>query len=140
MEKLCCNRYCRLADMNIGPVFVTKLFSKFVDAGRIAHLNLSLNLIGDSGAVAISQVLSKSQSLVSLNLASNGLGKVGFICLFNAITINQSLITLNLSTIEGINRNRISKRVYPAFRHMLLNSEFLLNLDLSGVSLGNYGI
>jgi hypothetical protein len=45
-----------------------------------------------------------------------------------------------LSSIEGINRNRITKRVYPALRHMLLNADFLENLDLSGVSLGNNGI
>ena len=56
------------------------------------------------------------------------------------MSYNESIIYLNLSTIEGANRNRLSKKALSKFKQMLIKNEFLETLVLSCVNLGNDGL
>lgn len=87
---------------------------------KIAVLNLSKNNLGDQGIYFLMQVISTNKSVVSLNLASNEISGKGMEVIFEAMTQNESINTLNVSTIEGANRNRMSKIASKKMRYMLL--------------------
>jgi hypothetical protein len=53
---------------------------------------------------------------------------------------NESVISLNISTIEGVARNRISQTGILELRNLLKVNQFLEDLDLSSVGLGNAGL
>ena len=53
---------------------------------------------------------------------------------------NESIISLNLSTVEGVNRNRMSKKCMQSFNRMLIQNKFMTTLILYGVNLGNNGM
>ena len=78
--------------------------------------------------------------MVCLNLSSNEISSAGFIKIFETMSYNESIIYLNLSTIEGANRNRLSKKALSKFKQMLIKNEFLETLVLSSVNLGNDGL
>ena len=46
---------------------------------------------------------------MSLSLASNDLTGEGISYILDAMCLNESIIDLNISTINGANRNRLSK-------------------------------
>ena len=81
----------------------------YIMLDKIAVLDLAKNVLGDSGVFALMQVVRRTTSLVALSLASNEISGKGMEIVFEAMTYNQSIITLNLSTVEGANRNRITK-------------------------------
>ncbi len=63
-----------------------------------------------------------NKSLVSLNIASNEISAQGFEYIFDAMSYNQSIISLNVSTIEGNNRNKITKHVAKHLKMMLVQN------------------
>lgn len=103
-------------------------------------MNLSKNSIGDKGIGLLMDCLQYNKSLVCLNLSSNEISSVGFIKIFETMSYNESIINLNLSTIEGANRNRLSKKALNKFKQMLIKNKFIETLILSSVNLGNEGL
>ena len=125
--------------MKIGPKFVVRL-SSFINMDKISQVNLSKNSIGDKGVGLLMDCLMYNRTLVCLNLSSNEISSAGFIKIFETMSYNESIIYLNLSTIEGANRNRLSKKALGKFKQMLIKNEFLEILVLSSVNLGNDGL
>jgi hypothetical protein len=103
-------------------------------------VNLSKNSIGDKGVGLLMDCLRYNKTLVCLNLSSNEISSAGFIKIFETMSYNESIMYLNLSTIEGANRNRLSKKALNKFKQMLIKNEFLETLVLSCVNLGNDGL
>ena len=87
---------------------------------KIAILNLSKNNLGDQGIYFLMQVIANNKSIVSLNLSSNEVSGKGIEVIFDAMTQNESVITLNICTLEGANRNRMTKTAAKKMRYMLL--------------------
>ena len=56
------------------------------------------------------------------------------------MSMNESIVSLTLSTLDGVTRNRLSKKALAKFKQMLIRNEFLDHLDISAVNLGNEGI
>ena len=55
------------------------------------------------------------------------------------MALNESIIDLNISTVDGVNRNRVSKKVVKKLKHMLVTNKFLEELNIVGINLGNDG-
>ena len=121
VNKVCQNRKCNLCDMNLGQKFVVKL-STYINMDKIAVINLSKNNIGDKGVDLLMKCIRSNRSLVSLNLSSNEISSAGFIQIFETMSSNESIIYLNLSTLEGANRNRLSKKGLGKFKQMLISN------------------
>lgn len=85
INKVCYNRKCNLQDMYLGPLIVKKL-GHFIEAGKIANLNLQMNNIGNRGLQHVADVVKRSQCLVRLNLASNDVSSEGMITIFDAMS------------------------------------------------------
>ena len=47
---------------------------------------------------------------------------------------------MNVSTLEALNRNRISRKNLDSLKEMLIKNKFLDDLNLSGTGLGNIGM
>jgi Ran GTPase-activating protein (RanGAP) involved in mRNA processing and transport len=107
--------------MNLGPRFAAKM-TNFLKLDKIAQLNLSKNNIGDEGVEVLMKCLQNTRGLVSLNLSSNQISSAGFIKIFESMSFNESLIYLNISTLEGANRNRLSKKALNKFKQMLVKN------------------
>ncbi len=86
------------------------------------------------------KVVKYNKSLVSLNIASNEISAQGFEYIFDAMAYNESIISLNVSTIEGNNRNRVTKHVVKHLKTMLISNKYLEILNLSGINLGDIGM
>jgi hypothetical protein len=86
------------------------------------------------------KVVKYNKSLVSLNIASNEISAQGFEYIFDAMAYNESIISLNVSTIEGNNRNRVTKHVVKHLKTMLISNKYLEILNLSGINLGDAGM
>lgn len=72
--------------------------------------NLSNNQLSDIGAEYVSQLLTRSQLLVSLDLCGNDIGPRGCVALGSALKANHSLTSLSLSATAGIARNHAGPR------------------------------
>lgn len=103
-------------------------------------LNLSKNNLGDEGTGVLMEWLKANKSLVSLNLSSNDISSGGFKHLCRALVKNEGLISLDVSTVDGFNRNRISKTNYEDLKQLLIQNKFIENLNLQGIGLGNEGM
>ena len=55
------------------------------------------------------------------------------------MSLNESIIDLNISTVDGVNRNRVSKKVVKKLKNMLVMNKFLEELNIVGINLGNDG-
>ena len=60
-----------------------------------------------------------SYSLVYLNISSNDLTGEGFGYVFDSMTVNQSIIELNICSVDGINRNTLTKGYEKNLFYML---------------------
>ena len=139
VNKICLNRKCNFSDMYLGPLFAAQLGS-MMQLDKFAVLNLSKNNIGDKGVEKLTQFLRVTRTLVSLNLSSNEISGAGFGHIFEAMKTNESVIELDLSTYEGVNRNRLPKKVAGQLKEMLIQSPFLEILKINGIHLGNEGM
>jgi hypothetical protein len=86
------------------------------------------------------QTIKTTKFIVSLNLASCGISNEGFGIIFDTMAENESIVYLNLQTIEGANRNRLSKKGVHKLKNMLTSNQFLDILVLSSTSLGDLGM
>ena len=59
--------------------------------------------------MTLMQVLRRTRSVVYLNLASNEISGKGMEIVFEGMCENESIVNLNLSTIQGANRNRVTR-------------------------------
>ena len=84
-------------------------------------------------------IITQNNCLVSLSLASNDLTGEGIGYIFDSMCLNESIIDLNISTINGANRNRLSKGYSHKLYKMLVGNKILERLDISGINLGNHG-
>ena len=96
-------------------------------------LSLSLNRIGDSDAVSLSQALEANSSLTSLNLSSNGIGDSGATSLSQALASNSSLTSLDLSD------NFLGNSGAASFSQALTANSSLTSLNLNGNGIGDSG-
>ena len=135
----CNNRNVDFSECNIG-VFSTKVLAIILySTDRIARLNLSKNNIGDKGLALICDSISSSTSLVCLNITSNSITPKGGDYLFSMLIHQKSLIEVNASSVEGINRNRISFEGLTKIEHVLKHNSYIEFLNLSGNSIKNKG-
>ncbi|XP_048101655.1 MHC class II transactivator [Alosa alosa] len=81
---------------NIGPVIFPKLAQILPTLGRLVHLDLEKNKIGDSGAELLADVLNSLLSLKKLNLSQNLIGDKGLEKLAPALAAMPSLQGLSL--------------------------------------------
>ena len=85
-------------------------------------------------------MLEKNNCLLHLDLSSNNIGVRGGNAIFKTLVHHQSLISLNLSSLEGVNRNRISTEGVRDIENVLKTNKFLEYLNLSGNSIKNDGV
>jgi Ran GTPase-activating protein (RanGAP) involved in mRNA processing and transport len=86
------------------------------------------------------QQIARSKSIVYLNLASNELGNEGMTAVFEGLRNNQSVVFLDVSTIEGVARNRVSAGAIEALKTLLEENQFLTDVNLTSIGLGNAGL
>ena len=73
------NGLISLTDMKLGINFAKTFADIFLKNPclRVIHLNLSLNLLGDSGVSKIVEAIKHSESLISLDISSNEITSKG---------------------------------------------------------------
>ena len=93
-----------ISNNNISKEGIYKLVNLLSDEKcTLAKLNLSNNLIGDEGAIILSQGISKNHSLIAINLSTNYILNSGLIALsksLNSETGNKTIKKINLSKNE----------------------------------------
>ncbi|KAF9112767.1 hypothetical protein BGX27_002853 [Mortierella sp. AM989] len=119
------------------------------------------NLIGDGGALALSEALKTNTTLTTLDLTNNIIGKEGGLALAEALKTNITLITLDLTnnlvrregdltlsealkvnrtfTTLDLSRNSIGKEGALALAEVLKTNTTLITLDLRFNSIGKEG-
>lgn len=139
INNVCFNRKCQLAELHLGPMLGLQI-TEYINADKIAVLNLSKNSLCDQGIFHLMKVVKYNKSLVSLNVSSNEISGIGFGFIFDAMSVNESIISLNLATIEGVNRNRMTKQSAEMLKAMLIQNKFLEILNISCINLGDDGL
>lgn len=97
-------------------------------------MDLSFNLIGDTGAEAIANGLLKARSLEKLFLTDNNIGKRGCTAIANALKTNKTLIELHLDN------NEIGDEAAEEIADALTVNTTLVTLSLIGNDIGDKGI
>ena len=85
-------------------------------------------------------VIKFSKSLVVLNLSSNEITGDGMTVIFEAMGEQESINYLDISSHVGCNRNITNKKAHKALYNMLISNQYLENLKMMGISLGNTGM
>ncbi|KAF9208864.1 hypothetical protein BGZ49_007297 [Haplosporangium sp. Z 27] len=96
-------------------------------------LNLGSNLIGYEGALALSEALKTNATLTTLGLKDNSIGNEGALTLSEALKTNATLITLDLRD------NSIGYEGALALLEALKTNATLTTLDLSYNTIGDEG-
>ena len=136
----CNNRHVDFSECNIG-IYCTKILSVILlHSDRIARLNLSKNNIGDKGLMLICDSIQYSTSLICLNVTSNSITPKGGDYLLKSLVNQKSLIEINVSSLEGINRNRISYEGLSRMEMVLKRNVFIECLHIAGNSIKNKGL
>ena len=87
-------------------------------------LNLSVNPIGDEGAVALAQSITKNRTITELNLSWCGITATGGAELASSLMVNSTIESFNISC------NSVEEAV-PAFAELVRLSKKLKTLDIS---------
>ena len=103
------------------------------DTFKLRELEMNSNPIGDDGATALAQMLTRNKSLNTLDLENCSITKVGAIHLANALCINSSLITFKLGD------NEVKNQGASALAEMLTRNQSLNNLSLDHCSISQVG-
>ena len=134
------NRRLQLKEMSLGQYTAEVIRDLLGSNPKIAHLDLSINMLGDKGVKVLVPQLLKSKQLVSIHFGSNEITVHGMTILFNQLVNNQSIDTINLSTEDGIQRNRIYSATddgaIEALKRFIVENRFCHQLIMRGVSLG----
>ena len=135
----CKNRIVDLSECFLGIYSIRLISSILYTSDRIARLNLSKNNLGDNGVKILINSIKNSLSLISLNITSNSITHKGGEVIFKELYNQQSIIDLNVSSIEGVNRNRLTARGIQNIEKFLKNNLFIENLNICGNSIKDEG-
>jgi len=103
-----------LSQSGMGPLGAAAIAAMMLElqfTERFLALDLSGNVLGDTGSVAVAEMLANHQSLTHLDLRSNNIGVEGGLALFEAVIVNSTLTDLDLGILAGGSRNRVGLKV-----------------------------
>jgi Ran GTPase-activating protein (RanGAP) involved in mRNA processing and transport len=123
-------RSVSLAWCSIHLEDIVALSGAFREAGRLEHLDLSCNNLGDVGVETLALALRVHRCLVRLDLASNKIGDAGAVALANVLRLNTPLRRLVLCA------NRVGHTGVSAIARSLQVNTNLQKLDLYGNAWG----
>ena len=135
----CKNRIVDLSECYLGIHSVTLISSILYTSDRIARLNLAKNNLGDNGIKILISSIKNSLSLMSLNITSNSITHKGGEVIFKDLCNQQSLVDLNVSSVEGVNRNRLTAAGIRNIEKFLKVNLFIENLNICGNSIKDEG-
>ncbi|WP_010298355.1 hypothetical protein [Candidatus Odyssella thessalonicensis] len=101
---------------------------------KLTSLTLKTNKLGDSGVMAIAEMLTTNHSLVSLTLEHNEISPQGVEALVTALVTNKHLTLLDLS------RNKINNQGAEALAMLIQNNATIKALELGRCGLTGEGI
>eukprot|EP00730_Choanoeca_flexa_P018029 TRINITY_DN8740_c0_g2_i1.p1 TRINITY_DN8740_c0_g2~~TRINITY_DN8740_c0_g2_i1.p1 ORF type:complete len:254 (+),score=50.01 TRINITY_DN8740_c0_g2_i1:41-802(+) len=111
----------RLRENGLSPdsgVLVVKLLNQ----NELSHLDLGLNELEDSGAMAIAQAIADSSSLTHLNLDSNYITAIGAEALAQQIAVSSSFASLSIEDNklrdEGVSALEAVLEISSSFKHL----------------------
>ena len=141
VKKKCVNRIINLSECNFGFNSI-KTICDFIEkySNKVSRLILARNNIGDKGVEVVTNMLEDNDYILHLDLSSNDIGVKGGNKIFKTLIHHQSLISLNISSLEGVNRNRISSEGAKLIEDVLKTNHFLEYLNVSGNSIKNEGV
>ena len=139
-----CNIKCRNRVLNLSECYLginsIKLISNILSTSdRIACINLTRNNIGDEGIEILVDSIKNSTSLISLNITSNSITYKGGHIIFSQLCNQQSIIDLNISSIEGVNRNRLTAVGVKNIEYFFKQNKFIEKFNISGNSIKDEG-
>ena len=135
----CKNRIVDLSECYLGIHSARLISSILYNSDRIARLNLSKNNLGDNGVKILINSIKNSLSLISLNITSNSITHKGGEVIFKELYNQQSIIDLNVSSVEGVNRNRLTPAGIKNIEKFLKTNLFIENLNICGNSIKDEG-
>ena len=135
----CKNRIVDLSECYLGIHSVTLISSILYTSDRIARLNLAKNNLGDNGIKILISSIKNSLSLMSLNITSNSITHKGGEVIFKDLCNQQSLVDFNVSSVEGVNRNRLTAAGIRNIEKFLKVNLFIENLNICGNSIKDEG-
>ena len=135
----CKNRIVDLSECYLGIHSIRLISTILYNSDRIARLNLSKNNLGDNGVKILINSIKNSLSLISLNITSNSITHKGGEIIFKELYNQQSIIDLNVSSVEGVNRNRLTASGIQNIERFLKNNLFIENLNICGNSIKDEG-
>ena len=135
----CKNRIVDLTECFLGINSIIIISSILFNSDRISRLNLTRNNLGDNGIKILINSIKNSHSLVSLNITSNSITHKGGEVIFGELINQQSITDLNVSSIEGINRNRLTAEGIKNIENFLKKNLFIETLNICGNSIKNEG-
>ncbi|XP_042562668.1 MHC class II transactivator-like isoform X1 [Clupea harengus] len=118
---------------NTGPVIFPKLALIIPTLGSLIHLDLEKNMIGNSGAELLADVLNSLSSLKMLNLSQNSIGDRGLEKLAPALAATPSLQGLSLYN------NLIGEGGAERLALVLPEMRSLIDLDVGFNNFANVG-
>lgn len=94
----------------------------------LKHLALARTDIGDEGCLALAAALRVNTSLLSLSLAYNSMTTVSFVGFAQALCVNRTLKSINLQVVHS-NTNEIGMEAYKALADMLVDNMVLEDIS-----------
>ena len=143
--KDCCNTKCVNRIIDFSECHLSLHSIKYLNNNiiynkdRISRLNLAKNNIGDGGIEILAKTIKDLTNLVYFNIASNFLTYKSGLIIFEQFAYQQSILELNISTIDGINRNRLTSVGVKNTALYLQKNHFIEILNISGNNIKNEG-
>ena len=107
---------------------------------KIKQINLNWNKLGDEGIKIIAKILYIPTNIISLWIGSNGLSNTGWETILNPLFKNNTLVSLKIFNKERVNRNKINSSGLQKLSQLMQVSQTLTFIDLSLMSLGDWGV
>lgn len=139
-DNKCINRLADFTECNFKRLSAEVLSHILQFNDRVAQLKLPKNCLSDEGVEILMQGLKSSLSIVHLDLCSNDITHKGGNVIFETLINQHSIVSLNLSSLEGVNRNRLTADGVKKLEKVLKINEYLEFLHLAGNSLKNEGV
>jgi len=135
----CRNRILNLSECYLGINSIKLIANILYTSDRIACLNLTRNNIGDEGIEILVDSIKNSVSLIALNITSNSISYKGGQIIFSQLCGQQSIIDFNISSIEGVNRNRLTAAGVKNIEDFMKQNKFIEKFNISGNSIKDGG-
>jgi hypothetical protein len=123
-----------LRDNNLSDRVITELMAFVREQGVITKLDISWNLVGKRGCVAIGECLRENATLRELNLAFNAIHDDHLDPIAKALSTNVALVRLDLSF------NHLHAPSAYVLYQSLLSNPTLQELLVNGCKLGTLGV